>query len=137
MLEVVATTPSKPLGPCAVVTLDMLPRMSYGMRCGRMEGRTCARVTTNFYTAKWLTFQPGGGIGQLVLAVSWLLNAKRQAHKPARAWSRLEETGNFGTLGRKVGASTRFGLVSWKKNQRSVTSSQFSVCSSQCALLFL
>jgi len=29
MLDVVATTPSKPLGACVVVTLDILPRKSW------------------------------------------------------------------------------------------------------------
>src|SRR5271167_2114028 len=58
MPEVVATIPSKPLGTCAAVTLDILPRSSCEIRCGRTEGRRNVHVATNFYTPKLLTFQP-------------------------------------------------------------------------------
>ena len=71
MPEVVATIPSKPLGTCAAVTLNILPRSSCGMRCGRTKGERRVHVATNFYTPKLLTFQPAvsvegirSGVGQ-------------------------------------------------------------------------
>src|SRR5580693_6991145 len=60
MLEVVATTPSKPLGACAEVTVDILPHSSCGMRWGRTEGARGVHVSTNFYTPNSSTFQTGG-----------------------------------------------------------------------------
>src|SRR5579863_5340275 len=48
MPEVVATIPSKPLGTCAAVTLDILPRSSYGMRCGRTKGRDACTSQLTF-----------------------------------------------------------------------------------------
>src|SRR5580698_5409340 len=51
MLDVVATTPSNPLGACKLVLLDMAPRW----RCGwnlRCSCAKCNRRATFFYTPK-------------------------------------------------------------------------------------
>src|SRR5438094_8664854 len=57
MLEVVATTPSKPLAGCVVVRLDMVPRSSPGSGLWPHGGGKKTRaVATNFYTPKPVKF---------------------------------------------------------------------------------
>src|SRR5438876_11936369 len=57
MLEVVATTPSKPLAGCVVVRLDMVPRSSPGSWVvAARRGKRTRAVATNFYTPKPVKF---------------------------------------------------------------------------------
>src|SRR5690348_9523722 len=52
MLEVVATTPSRPLVGCIVVRLDIVLRSAPGFGLWLHGGRRTRAVATNFYTPK-------------------------------------------------------------------------------------
>src|SRR5215472_8014939 len=57
MLEVVATTPSRPLGVCVVLRLDMMTRSRFlvvSVVAAREDSRRA--VATHFYTPKLLNF---------------------------------------------------------------------------------
>src|SRR5580698_2059832 len=59
MLEVVATTPSRPFGACAVVRLDMRNslKLSQLLDCRGVEG---GPPQLTFIRQNWRTFQPRG-----------------------------------------------------------------------------
>src|SRR5690348_16284486 len=58
MLEVVATTPSSPLGTLVVVALDILPRDGEGFGCASTRSRG-PDIATLFYTPKAGGFPTG------------------------------------------------------------------------------